>query len=229
MNVITIASRSAGSGKTTLTAHLASAAQGHGARCLVIDADPRGALTVYNARRTEGALPLSRAAFAIARQIRLAEVVGYDWAFIDTPATDGYVVEEAIRIATLVVIPTRPAFRELNAVRETVDAARACNKPYLAVFNGAPEGRKEHGRKDRRLEETEPSAVAEPRASLRRSDIPVWSGHISEGTGHAQSLEFLRLWSTIARSVAAINEAREARQADHDQGYANYGWAAAGW
>jgi chromosome partitioning protein len=226
MNVITIASRSAGCGKTTLTAHLASAAQGHGARCLVIDADPRGALTACNARRTEGALPLSRAAFAIARQIRMAEVVGYDWAFIDTPATDGYVVEEAIRLATLVVIPARPAFRELNAVRETVDAARACNKPYLAVFNGAPAIRKEHGHTERGREEIEPLAVAEPRASLRRSDIPVWSGHISEGTGHAQSLEFLRLWSTVARSVAAINEAR---QANLDEGPAGFAWAAVGY
>jgi len=226
MNVITIASRSAGSGKTTLTAHLASAAQGRGARCLVIDADPRGALAAYNSRRAEGALPLSRAAFAIARQVAMAEVVGYDWAFIDTPATDGYVVEEAIRVATLVVIPARPAFRELNAVRETVDAVRACSKPYLAVFNGAPESRKEHGRTECGRRETEPLAIAEPRASLRRSDIPVWSGHISERAGHAQSLEFLRLWSTIARSVAAIQEAREARQADHDQDHADRARAA---
>jgi cellulose biosynthesis protein BcsQ len=223
MDVITIASRAAGSGKTTLTAHLASAAQAHGARCLVIDADPRGALAAYNARRAEGALPLSRAAFAIARQIRMAEVVGYDWAFIDTPATDSYVVEESMRIATLVVIPARPTFRELKAVRETVGAARACNKPYLAVFNAAPDGRNEHSRK-----EIEPSAIVEPRASLRRSDIPVWSGHISERTGHARTLEFLQLWSTIARSVAAINDAREARRASLDQGPADFAWAAAG-
>jgi chromosome partitioning protein len=223
MDVITIASRSAGSGKTTLTAHLASAAQAHGARCLVIDADPRGALAAYNARRAEGALPLSRAAFAIARQIRMAEAIGYNWAFIDTPATDSYVVDESLRIATLVVIPARPAFRELNAVRETVNAARACNKPYLAVFKGTPDGRGEGGRK-----EPEPLAVAEPRAALRRSDIPVWSGHISERAGQAQTLEVLRLWSTIARSVAAINDVREARRANLDQGHADFAWVAAG-
>jgi cellulose biosynthesis protein BcsQ len=40
MNIITLASRKVGSGKTTLTACLAACAQAW-SRCLVIDADPR--------------------------------------------------------------------------------------------------------------------------------------------------------------------------------------------
>ena len=43
MNVVTLASRKGGAGKSTLTAHLAACAHGAGHRCLVIDADPQGA------------------------------------------------------------------------------------------------------------------------------------------------------------------------------------------
>jgi chromosome partitioning protein len=41
MNVITLASRKGGAGKSTLTAHLAACAHAGGYRSLVIDADPR--------------------------------------------------------------------------------------------------------------------------------------------------------------------------------------------
>jgi cellulose biosynthesis protein BcsQ len=44
MNVITLASRKGGVGKSTLTAHLAAFAHLMGHRCMVIDADPQGSL-----------------------------------------------------------------------------------------------------------------------------------------------------------------------------------------
>src|SRR5206468_3475403 len=51
MNVITVASRKGGAGKTTLTAHLAAYAAHLGRRCLVIDADPQGSLSLCNSLR----------------------------------------------------------------------------------------------------------------------------------------------------------------------------------
>ena len=42
MNVITLASRKGGVGKSTLTAHLAAFAHLMGRRCMVVDATPRG-------------------------------------------------------------------------------------------------------------------------------------------------------------------------------------------
>jgi chromosome partitioning protein len=47
MNVITFASRKGGAGKSTLTAHLAALAHQTGHRCLLVDADPQGALTLF--------------------------------------------------------------------------------------------------------------------------------------------------------------------------------------
>jgi chromosome partitioning protein len=47
--------------------------------------------------------------------------------FIDTAPTTWLVVQEAIRAATMVVIPVRPGFFDLAAARETVATASELN------------------------------------------------------------------------------------------------------
>src|SRR5215475_8428108 len=178
MNVITVASRKGGAGKTTLTAHLAGYAHQQGRRCLVIDADPQGSLALCNALRSERALPLETAERGIERQVTLAAVAGYEWVFIDTAPTMWVVVQEAIRAATLVIIPARPGFLDLAAVRETVKVARERNKPYAVVLNACPVKR---GSK-------EAPAVAQSRAWLEKQGVPVWSGQISQRASFVLSL-----------------------------------------
>ena len=56
MNVITLASRKGGAGKSTLTAQLAAQAHAQGKRVLVVDADPQGSLKLWHALRPD-ALP----------------------------------------------------------------------------------------------------------------------------------------------------------------------------
>ena len=72
--------------------------------------------------------------------------------------------------ATMVVIPARPGFFDLNAVRETAAAARERNRPYAVVLNAAPPKR----------DDKEAPLVAQSRAFLSRHEIPVWSGQISQ-------------------------------------------------
>ena len=124
MNVITFASRKGGAGKSTLTAHLSAFGHSSGRRCLIIDADPQGSLTLWHSLRNDKELPLHTAAQGIDRLIALAIVEGYEWVFIDTAPTMWVVVQEAIRAASLVVIPARPGFFDIAAVRETVATAR---------------------------------------------------------------------------------------------------------
>ena len=62
MNVVTLASRKGGAGKSTLTAHLAACAYAAGRRCLLIDADPQGSLTLWQSLRPDGQPPLQSAA-----------------------------------------------------------------------------------------------------------------------------------------------------------------------
>jgi chromosome partitioning protein len=216
MNVITVASRKGGAGKTTICAHLAAHAHAQGLRTLVIDADPQGSLALCNSLRGR-ALPLMTAERGIDRALALAMVDGIEWAFIDTAPTMWVVVQEAVRAATLVLIPARPGFLDLSAVRETVKCARERDKPYAVVLNACPAKR---GQK-------EAPAVVHARTWLEKSKIPVWSGQISQRTGFVLSLshgvsageddvhslgaaEISKLWSAVEKSVAAVNTARAA-------------------
>jgi chromosome partitioning protein len=221
MNVITVASRGVGTGKTTLTARLATVAQAQGRRCLVIDADPQGSLALCNLS-DEGVPPIVTAERGLGRVLMMATGNGYGWVFIDTSSTMWVAAQEAIRAATLVVIPARPGFRELAAVRETVNLARSHNKPYAVVFNAAPPKR---GDKEALM-------VRESRTFLDKYGIPVWSGQISHradtalalaadaGEPNAASLvaaEITRLWTAIELSVDAVNAAYAWAKAAQDQ------------
>ncbi len=214
MNVITLASRKGGAGKSTLTAHLAACAHAAGRRCLIIDADPQGSLTLWHSLRADGGLTLQSASRGIDRALAFAMIEGYEWVFIDTAPTMWVVVQEAIRAATLVVIPARPGFFDLNAVRETVKTARELIQPYCVVLNAAPALR----------DAKESPVLAQSRAFLNKYEIPVWSGQISQRAGFALTLaagasacehapetaaaaEIAGLWSAIERSVAAVNAA----------------------
>ena len=138
MNVITVASRKGGAGKTTLCAHLAALARSQGYKCQVIDGDPQGSLALCNRLRADAALPFATAEGGIDRALAMAQVAGIEWVFIDTSPTMWVVVQEAIRAATLVLVPARPGFLDLDAVRETVKTARERNKPYAVVLNACP-------------------------------------------------------------------------------------------
>jgi chromosome partitioning protein len=215
MNVITFASRKGGVGKSTLTAHVAAFAHLSGRRCLIIDADPQGSLTLWHSKRPGGDLALQNGARGIDRLIGSAQVAGIEWVFIDTAPTTWLVVQEAIRFATMVIIPVRPGFFDIAAVQETVKTCRELNQPYAVVINSAPVKR----------EQREAPSVGLSRAEFGRLAIPVWSGQITQRTAILGSLaagasagevdsdpncrsEIAGLWSAIERSVEAINSAR---------------------
>ena len=141
-------------------------------------------------------------------------IEGADCVFIDTAPTMWVVVQEAIRAATLVLIPARPGFFDLAAVSETVKAARERNKPYAVVINAAPVKR----------DEKETALVAQSRAYFDGLQIPVWSGQISQRAGFQSTLaagasaaeigpataagaEIAGLWRAIERSLEAIHAA----------------------
>ncbi len=186
----------------------------------MIDADPQGSLTLWHARRADGQPPLQSAVRGIERALAFAMTEGYAWVFIDTAPTMWVVVQEAIRAATLVVIPARPGFFDLAAVRETVATARERDRPYAVVLNAAPAKR----------DDKEAPVVAQSRAFLDQHEIPVWSGQISQRAGYGLTLaaglsacelepdsaagaEIAGLWSAIERSVEAINAAHAAARA----------------
>jgi chromosome partitioning protein len=132
------------------------------------------------------------------------------------------VVGEAIRAATLVVIPARPTVFDLNSVRETVALCRQLRRPYAVVINGAPAKR----------EDCESPLVAEAREGLAKLKVPLWSGQITNRMNFAVALaagegarefasqsqaaaEMAALWTGIERSVKAIHGAYEGARVMH--------------
>jgi chromosome partitioning protein len=170
MNVITVASRKGGSGKSTLTAHLAAYANKASRRCLVIDADPQGSLSLWHSLRKTGEPLLRQATRGVDNLIRAAKDAGLDWVFIDTPPQMSGIVDDAIRAATLVVIPARPSVFDLDAVKETVEYARERRKPYAIVINGAPP----------RCDANDAPITFAAREILDGLKAPVWSGQITQ-------------------------------------------------
>jgi chromosome partitioning protein len=216
MNVLAFASRKGGAGKSTLAAHLAAHVHGPTRRCLLIDDDPQGSLTLWNGLRAESALPLKIVKRGIADIVKKAKRRGVEWVFVDTPPNTSASVLEAIEAATLVIIPCRPGLFDIDAVQETIGFAREARTPYAVVFNAAPPKR----------QEIESPAVAVARNCLAQLEVPVWGGQITHRSSFSLALtegegmkeydsdpcsiaEISGLWSAIEKSVKVIRGARE--------------------
>ncbi len=214
MNIVVFASRKGGTGKSTLAAHLAAHNHQASRRCLLIDADPQGSLTLWHRLRKGGEPPLQNGLHRLPDLIENARSEGFEWVFIDTPPLVSYEVSEAIWAATLVVIPARPSVFDLTAIKETIEVAHAAQKPFAVVLNAVPPKRLGD---DSRM-------VALARRSLLGLGAPVWSGQITQranltlaladGSGadefeaqSAAALEIAGLWVAIENSVKAIRGA----------------------
>jgi chromosome partitioning protein len=224
MNVIVFASRKGGSGKSTLAAHLAAQVHKPSRPCLLIDADPQGSLTLWHKLRGSNEPPIKAAVNSVSGIVAAAKRDGIEWVFIDTPPNMSSVVEDAIRNATMVIIPARPGVFDVNAVQETIQTCRANRKPYAVVVNGAPALR----------DGVESRIVSIAREALAKFRAPVWSGQISNradllmALGHGEGVreyyaegraasEIARLWGAIERSVKAIRGQAPASGAMHRQ------------
>ncbi|MET0530785.1 MAG: ParA family protein [Microvirga sp.] len=212
MNVLVFASRKGGSGKSTLAAHLASYIANPTRRTLLIDNDPQGSLTLWHKIRGQDHLGIRHNVRDIGETIKQAKRDGYEWILVDTPPNKSPIVADAIKHATLVIIPTRASLFDIAALQDTVQFAREMRKPYAAVINAAPI---KHGDK-------EDAVVSDARGALNALQVPVWAGQITHrpeltlalatGEGameykpHSQGAEEIgRLWTALERSLNAIH------------------------
>jgi chromosome partitioning protein len=139
MYTIVAASQKGGSGKTTLSGHLAVEASRAGAgEIALIDTDPQGSLAAWWNARTSPAPQFVKAGMpdleAALEGLRRA---GVKIAVIDTPPAITQSISMVVAHADLVIVPTRPSPHDLRAVGATVDIAERHNKPVIFVINAA--------------------------------------------------------------------------------------------
>ncbi|WP_159642325.1 ParA family protein [Sphingorhabdus sp. 109] len=139
MRVLAMASQKGGSGKTTLSGHLAVQAQLAGAGPVVlIDIDPQGSLADWwNEREAELPAFAQTTVSRLAADLAILRQQGFKLAVIDTPPAITMAIQSVISVAELIVIPTRPSPHDLRAVGATVDLCERAGKPLIFVVNGA--------------------------------------------------------------------------------------------
>jgi chromosome partitioning protein len=139
MRVLAMASQKGGSGKTTLSGHIAVQAQLAGAGPVVlIDIDPQGSLADWwNERETEFPAFAQTTVARLAHDLEQLRQQGFKLAVIDTPPAITMAIQSVITVSELIVIPTRPSPHDLRAVGATVDLCERAAKPLIFVVNGA--------------------------------------------------------------------------------------------
>jgi chromosome partitioning protein len=139
VRIVVFASQKGGSGKTTLSGHIAVEAERAGdGPVALIDTDPQGSLAKWwNARAA------STPAFAQASLDDLdacldhLKSLGFRLIVIDTPPAVTQTISHVVARSDLVVVPTRPSPHDLRAVGPTADIAESLGKQLVFVVNSA--------------------------------------------------------------------------------------------
>ena len=136
MHVIAIASRKGGSGKTTLTAHLAVAAETAGPVAM-IDTDPQGGLAGWWNVRAADTPHWIDPVHGLPAAGTAGRASGYGVMLIDTPPSLSETIAGVLAIADLVLIPVRPSPNDLRSVGGTIELARRARKRMVFVISQA--------------------------------------------------------------------------------------------
>lgn len=139
MKTIAVVSQKGGSGKSTISVHLAVAAQLDGLRVAVVDLDPQATARKWGDKR-EAPEPevIGDHAERLPQLVEAASANGADLLIIDTAPNADRASLAAARAADLVLIPCRPAAFDLDAIEATRDLAEIAKKPAWVVLNSAP-------------------------------------------------------------------------------------------
>lgn len=141
MPTIAIVSQKGGSGKTTLVVNLATRAAQAGHESCVIDTDPQATAAAWSDWRGDY-LPVvvTSPPARLGRTIESAQKNGVDFTVIDTPPHADAAAREAIKLADIVLIPSKPRAFDLHALEPIADLVEFAKKPAYVVLNGVPAG-----------------------------------------------------------------------------------------
>lgn len=141
MSIVAVVSQKGGSGKTTLALHLGACAAYAKIGACVIDTDPQATAAAWGDWRGDF-LPevLTSPPARLGRTIQKAQKDGTEFIVIDTPPHAESATREAIKLADLVLVPTRPRAFDLHALQPIADLIAYERKPAFVVLNALPAG-----------------------------------------------------------------------------------------
>jgi chromosome partitioning protein len=220
MRKITLLSQKGGAGKSTLATQLGVWATQSDELVCIVDLDPQGSAALWRDFR-KSRLPLVQRALPdrLATVASEAASMGVTVLIVDTAPHLDRTALEAIRVADLIVCPTKPDLLNLGAVADTIkllDMAQSKGKA-LAVINDLPTAAK-----------TRAVALETSTLTLQKSGIDIAKTTISHspqmvdaialGMGiteklpkNAASKEIAALWAEIVSRTgeAAVKEAAQ--------------------
>lgn len=144
MKIVTVANAKGGSGKSTAVTLLAVQAVSDGARVAMVDLNvDQGNLTQWWGRRGEPSNPALLNDYTnLVKDVRLlAQQNAYDYLFFDTPplVDDTDVVEAAVALADVVIIPAKVGIFDLDSIYPLLDMCQARHKPFSFVLSDVDE------------------------------------------------------------------------------------------
>lgn len=139
MHTVALLSQKGGTGKTTLSLHLAVAAEMDGHHAVVIDLDPQASSAAWkDSRPGETPVVVPVPSTRLTQAIKAAHDGGATLALIDTAPHSGEVAIAAAEAADLVLIPCRAGILDLRAIGTTARIVKLAGKPAYVVLNAVP-------------------------------------------------------------------------------------------
>lgn len=175
MQRLAIVSTKGGSGKSTLATHLAAWAESQGISTGIIDCDPQGSAALWH-RLREAETP--RLVQLAPSQVAAFDAPGVDLVIIDSAPAHSADVCTIAAASDFVLIVSRPALFDLDAIRSAVDQVTASGTPGAILLNACPPGRGVG----------EASVTVEARRALQGAPFPIAPVSITQRAAFAHAL-----------------------------------------
>lgn len=135
MKILTVANRKGGAGKSTCAAHLAVEAVKDGYKTILIDMDPQKTLEGWWQKRDEeNPYLIETTANDIENILSKLREQNFDLCIIDTPGDASVNAISGIKVADLIVIPSKPTAPDLAAIGRTISMVEESSKGFVFVI-----------------------------------------------------------------------------------------------
>jgi chromosome partitioning protein len=139
MKIITLLAQKGGTGKTTLSIHLAVIAAAARKKTVLADIDPQQSATFWKQRReVKNPQVIGMAATNLGQTISDLKKENTDLLVIDTAPHSESDAIIAAKAADIVLIPSRPALLDLEAIGASVSIVNQTKTKGIIVLNSCP-------------------------------------------------------------------------------------------